>query len=144
MKTDQGLLAILLAMTAGPLIEGYTTLMKHLGFTTITALETLSMMWQREPSQPVGTLGIFGIVAWNFLLLYYSANFWGTDYFPIKAAFILLAGVSLLFHIYGVLGRNELLMQNVSGSFVHATAAVLTGTLIGFLMKRFLSKRQAS
>ena len=140
MKTDKPLLAILLAMTAGLIIEPYTMLMKHYGFTNITALETLSFMMQREPSQVLGITGTFGIFAWDNLLLYYSANFWGTKYFPLKGMLLAMTGESLTFNIFGVLGRNELMIQNVSGNFVHASAAAIAGLWVGFLYQKYLLK----
>lgn len=139
MKTDKPLQAILLSMTAGPIIEGYTLLMKSLGLTNLTAIESISMFLQREPSYTGGSIG-FLVVIWSFLLLYYSVNLWGTAYFPLKGMLIGMTGESLLFNIAGVLGRDERLIQNVSGNYVHASAAAIAGLWVGFLYKKYLYK----
>lgn len=45
---------------------------------------------------------------------------------------------SLIFIIFGVLGRNSNLVQKASGNFVHTIAAVIAGLLIGFLLKKYV------
>lgn len=140
MKTDKPVLAFLLSLTAGPIIESYTMLMKHFGLTNITALETLSMIMQRKPSQVLGITGILGVFTWTLLLLYYSANFWGTKYFPLKGMLLAMTGESLTFNIFGILTRNEQMIQNVSGNFVHASSAALGGLWVGFLYQKYLLK----
>lgn len=140
MKTDKPLLAILLAMTAGPIIESSTILMKYLGLTNITAFESLSLAFQRDPNHILGIVGFFTIVVWYFLILYYSANFWGTAFFPLKGMLLAMTGESLLFNIFGVLGKNQVLIQNVSGNYVHSLAAATAGLWVGFLYQKYLFK----
>lgn len=134
------MLAILLALTAVPLFEGYTMLLKYLGLTNITTLEALSLTMQREPNQWLGIVSLFGILAWFFLLIYYSANFWGTDYFPLKGMLVMMTGEALMFSIFGTLGGNETLAQNISGNFVHATSSAVCGVWVGFLYQKTLFK----
>lgn len=140
MKTDKPLLAFLLSLTVGPIIESYTMLMKGFGLTNITALEALSMIMQRKPSQVLGITGILGVFTWTLLILYYSANLWGTNYFPLKGMLLSMTGESLTFNIFGILAGNEQMIQNVSGNFVHASAAALGGLWIGFLYRKYLFK----
>ncbi|MGD9154330.1 MAG: hypothetical protein PVG90_02350 [Bacillota bacterium] len=141
MKTDQPLLAILIGTLSGPVIESYSRIMKHFGLTTISALEAISLMWLTEPSWLLGILGALGEGAWVSLIIYYSAHIWGTDYFPIKAMLIAMTSESLIFNIFGILGGNEHLVQNVSGNYVHASAAAFSGLLVGFLMKKCLFEK---
>jgi hypothetical protein len=137
-STDKSLFAILIGMVAGPTSEIFTQIMKHFGLTNLSSQEAVSLMWLREPSWLLGILGALGLGAWVSLIMYYSVKIWGTDYFPIKAILIGMTSESLIFNIFGVLGRNELLVQDVSGNCVHATAAALAGLAVGFLMKKFL------
>ena len=55
MRIKKPLLLILYQLPGLPLAEGYTRLMKHFGYTNLTALEALSLMWMRNQ------LGIGGI-----------------------------------------------------------------------------------
>jgi hypothetical protein len=123
---------------AGPVFETFTQLMKYLGLTNLSALEAISLMWVKEPSWVLGILGALGVGAWVSLIMYYSTRVWGTDHFPIKAMLIGMTSESLVFNIFGILAKNERLIQNVSGNYVHATAAALAGLAAGFFLKRFI------
>lgn len=138
MKYDKPLHAILIGQAAGPVIEIFSQTMKHLDLTTLSATETISLMWLKEPNMALGTLGAIGISSWVSLIIYYSTKFLGTDYLPFKAMLIGMTSESLVFNIFGVLANNSLLIQDVGGNFVHATAAALAGLLTGFLFEKFL------
>ncbi len=138
MKADKSMLAILIGFAAGPVFETFTQIMKHFGFTTLSSLEAISLMWLREPSWTLGILGSIGLAAWVSLAMYHSVKIWGTDYFPLKAMLIGMTSESLVFNIFGILGGNEPLVQSVSGNYVHAIGAALSGLVVGFLMKKFL------
>lgn len=138
MRTDKPTKAILIGMVAGPVFEPFTLIMKHFGLTDLTATEAISLMWLKEPSWILGILGAIGIAAWVSLIMYCSIRLWGIDYFPLKTLLIAMTSESLVFNIFGILGKNERLIQGVSGNFVHATAAALAGLIVGFFMKWFL------
>lgn len=138
MKSDQSMFAILVGMVAGPIFEGFTQIMKHFGLTTLSALEAISLMWLREPSLILGLLGAFGVSTWVNLIMYYSVKIWGPDYFPIKGMLIGMTAESFIFNIFGTLGGNEHLVQDVSGNYVHATAAGLAGLAVGYLMQKYI------
>lgn len=72
MKTDKFLLVILMGFAADPVVEIYTQIMKHFGFTTISALESISLMWVKEPSWLLGNLGVLGISTWGSLIIYHT------------------------------------------------------------------------
>lgn len=132
------MLKILLGLTAEPIFETFTRIMKHFGYTTLTALEAISLMWLREPSWVLGILGGLGISCWASLFMYYSAKVWGADYFPVKTMLIGMTTESLIFNIFGTLGRNEWLIQDVVGNYVHAGAAAIAGWVVGWLIKKVL------
>jgi hypothetical protein len=46
---------------------------------------------------------------------------------------------SLIFNIFGTLGGNFNLTQNLSGNLVHSSSAAIGGILTGFLIEKFLS-----
>lgn len=138
MKSDKSIFAALVGMAAGPIFEGFTLLMKHFGLTTLSAQEAISLMWLREPSWILGLLGALGVMSWVSLIIYHSVKVWGTDYFPIKAMLIGMTSESLVFNIFGILGGNERLVQDVSGNYVHAAAAAFAGLAVGFLMQKFI------
>jgi len=141
LKTDKPLLALLLSLTAGPILEGYTMLMKYLSLTNLTAFETFSFLSSNgEPHFTMGIIGLFTVVNWYFLLAYYSANIWGTAFFPIKTMFLAMTGESIFFLTFGVLGKNEVVAQTVIGNYIHASAAALAGLWVGFLYQKYLFK----
>lgn len=84
MRIKKPFLLILYQLPGLPLAEGYTRLMKHFGFTNLTALEAMSLMWMREPSWILGILAFLGVSAWETLLVYYSTRFWGLIIYPLK------------------------------------------------------------
>ncbi len=45
---------------------------------------------------------------------------------------------AVLFIIFGNLARNEYLIQDVAGNYVHASAAAISGLFRGFLIKKYL------
>lgn len=141
MKTSKPFKAVLLGIAAGPVSEIFTQIMKYLGFTTLSAFEAVSLMWVKEPSWLLGNLGALGMGTWISLFIYYSAKIWGIDYFPLKAMLIGMTSESLIFNIFGILGKNERLIQDTKGNFVHATAAALAGLVVGYLMKKFLFEK---
>ncbi|HYH02074.1 MAG TPA: hypothetical protein VEC37_03160 [Bacillota bacterium] len=63
---------------------------------------------------------------------------------PLKAMFLTMTSESMMFNIFGILGKNEQLIQNVSGNFVHAATAGLGGLFAGYLMKKYLFKGKSS
>jgi hypothetical protein len=138
MKYDKPLLAMLFGFTPLPVLEGFTQIMKHLGLTSLSVFEALSLMWLRKPSWVLGILAMLGIGSWIGLIIYQSGKILGVDYFPIKAMLIELTSVFLIFSIFGTIGRNELIIQSVSGFFVHAFAAAIGGLSTGFLIKKYL------
>ncbi|HEX3048185.1 MAG TPA: hypothetical protein VHY08_25760 [Bacillota bacterium] len=138
LRTDKPLQAILIGYAGWPLMEGLTWLAKHFGLTNLSVMEAISLMWVSEPSRVLGVLAVLGLGAWTGLWIYYSANLWGKEYFPLKAAVILLICEALLFQIFGVMGGNRLLLQNSVGNLVYALAALAGGSLIGFLYQRLL------
>ena len=138
MKQDKVIIAALIVLTAIIPAEIFTQIMKYFNFTTISIIEAMSMMWYPKGSLILGLVAGFGIGSWIGILTYYSANFWGTDYFPLKAMLIAMTVQSLIFTIYGVLGGNKNLTQNVGGNLVHTAAAVMGGLLTGFLMRKYL------
>lgn len=142
MRIKKPFLLILYQLPGLPLAEGYTRLMKHFGFTNLTALKAMSLMWMREPSWVLGILAFLGVSAWETLLVYYSTRFWGTDYLPLKGMLILMTCQALIFSIYGILGGQGELVQGVSGNYVHASAAAFGGIIIGYLLKKFILKAQ--
>lgn len=138
-KTDKTLKAIAIGWAGWPVAEAITQLAKHFGFVKLTAMESSSLIWLlTHPSFALGVLSELGLGAWFGLIIYYSANLWGSDYFPIKAAIILLTCRILIFQIFGLLGKNPLMIQSVSGIFAHALGALLGGLVIGYLMQKFL------
>lgn len=135
---DKPLEAIIIGYAGWPLMEGLTRMAKYFGLTNLSVMEAISLMWLKEPSRVLGVLAVLGLGAWTGLLIYYSVYLWGKEYFPLKAAVILLICEALLFQIFGVIGRNRLLLQNSVGNLVYALAALAGGSLIGFLYQRFL------
>lgn len=140
MRIKKPLLLILYQLPGLPLAEGYTRLMKHFGYTNLTALEALSLMWMREPNWVLGVLAFFGVSTWESLLVYLSTKIWGTDYLPLKGMLILMTCQALIFSIYGILGGQSELVQSVSGKYVHASAAATGGLIIGYILKKFILK----
>jgi hypothetical protein len=144
-KTDQPLKAILIgSVTAGPIFEGFSQLMKALHLTDLSALEVMSLMWVKEPSWLLGILAAVGINFWVILITYYSVKIWGVDHFPLKAMAIAMTAESLVFSIYGILGKNERIIQDIAGNYVHAAAAGLAGFVSGYVIKRFLFDERKS
>ncbi|NLC53448.1 MAG: hypothetical protein GX770_05730 [Firmicutes bacterium] len=142
MRINKPLLLILYQLPGLPLAEGYTRLMKHLGFTNLTALEALSLMWITKPSWVLGILAFLGVSAWESLLVYYSTKLWGSDYLPLKGMLVLMTCQALIFSIYGILGGQHDLVQSVSGNYVHASAAAFGGLIIGYTLEKFIIKKQ--
>jgi hypothetical protein len=141
MNCNKPLLAMLFGIAPLPLLEGFIQIMKHLGLTTLSVFEVLSLMWLKKPSWLLGILAMFGIGAWIGLLIYQSSKILGIDYFPLKAIVIEVTSVFLIFSLFGTLGRNELIIQNAGGAFVHLFAAIIGGIGTGFLMKMYLFNR---
>lgn len=141
-KTDKTLKAIAIGWAGWPIAEGLTLLAKYFGLAKLTTMESSSLMWLlTNPSQVLGILSELGLGAWLGLIIYYSTNLWSSDYLPIKAALILVTCRSLIVQIFGVLGRNPLLIQDSVGeTLVHALGAILGGLAIGYLMQKFLFK----
>lgn len=137
-KYDKSLHAILLSLVGWPMGETYTRIMKHFGLTTLSGLEALSLMWVKEPSWLLGILAALGFTAWLGLIIYHGTKILGIDQLPIKAMLITMTGESLVFSVFGILGKNEQLIQNVSGNFVHASGAAFGGLVAGFLIKKYL------
>lgn len=139
MKIAQPLWSILLGLAAGPIVEGYTMLMKYFGLTSITGSESLRLTWSSIANLPWGIPALIQFICLN-LVIYYSARFWGADYFPLKSMLMAMTGESLMFNVFGVLAGNQLIVQNVSGNYVHASAAAMGGALTGLLYQKFLYK----
>ncbi|NLY91041.1 MAG: hypothetical protein GX081_05480 [Firmicutes bacterium] len=135
-------LLILYNLPGLPLAEGYTRLMKHLGFTNLTVLEALSLMWMEEPNWVLGILAFLGVSTWETLLVYYSTKFWGTDYLPLKGMLIVMTCQAIIFSLYGILGGQSQLAQSVTGNYVHASGAAFGGLLVGYILKKFIVKPQ--
>ncbi|NLO97958.1 MAG: hypothetical protein GX091_07810 [Peptococcaceae bacterium] len=138
MKHDRIVLAMLLCIISFIPIEIITQIAKRLHLTNISGLEAMSMIWLPEGSIILGILAGFGIGCWHGLVVYYSTKLWGTDYFPFKSMLLAMTGQSLTFSIFGVLGRNNYLIQDVCGNYVHAFAAACSGVLLGYLFKKYL------
>lgn len=138
LKFDKPLIAILLSILGAVPVGIYMEIMKFLHLTTITALQSTSMMFIPEGSLVLGILSHMGYSAVLGLILYYSPKVLGTDYFPLKSMFISMVTEALLFVIFGTLARNESMLQNAVGNYVHASAAALGGLSRGFLIKRYL------
>lgn len=138
MKYDEPLRAMLFGIIPAPFFEGFTQIMKQMGLTTISTFEALSLMWMREPSWILGILAVTGIGAWLGLIVYHSTKILGTDYLTYKALLIVISCQFLIFSIFGNLGGNQQLIQNVNGQLVHASAAAIWGLLTGFLLRRYI------
>lgn len=138
MKYDKPLLAMFLPSISLLPVEIFTQIMKYFNLTTVSAAEAISMMWMPEGNWYVGIIGGLGIFFWFNLITYYSTKIWGTAYLPVKAMLIVLTIESLIFIIFGVLGKNPNLVQKASGNFVHTAAAAIGGLLLGFLLKRYV------
>lgn len=141
MRYDQPLLAMLFGIVPAPLFEGFTQIMKHMGLTTVSTFEALSLMWIREPSWILGILAVAGIGAWVGLIVYHSTKILGVDYLLYKAVLIVISCQLLTFSIFGNLGGNQHLIQNTGGQLVHASAAAIWGLVTGFLMRRYIFQR---
>lgn len=140
MRRDKLLQSIFITLVGWPFAEGFTWTMKFFGFTNITALEAISMMWMKEPNWVLGILAALGFNAWVTIFIYYSPKIWGTDYFPIKAMLLTMTSESLLFNIFGVLNNNPLMIQDTIGNYVHALTAAMGGLTSGFLIQKFVFK----
>ncbi|HYH02075.1 MAG TPA: hypothetical protein VEC37_03165 [Bacillota bacterium] len=70
MKHDQPLLAVLLTLSGWPVGEIFTQVMKHYGLTTLSALDSISLMWVKEPSWALGALGAIGFNFWIAMVIY--------------------------------------------------------------------------
>ncbi len=138
MKYDKPLLAMLIGILGGIPVEIYTQLMKYFQLTTVSAAESISMMWMEEGSWLIGGLGVIGFGSWVGLIIYYGTKILGADYLIIKAIILTMTAESLLFNIFGTLGKNPYLIQDQSGNLVHASAAAIGGLSVGFLMKKYL------
>lgn len=138
MKKDRTFQAVLLGFPIIPVIEIYTQIMKQLDFSSLSALEAISLMWLKKPNIPLGILGALGLISWFSILSYHSSKIWGMDYFPLKTMLLGMTAESVMFIIFGVLGQNELLVHDVSGNFVHATASAISSLAAGFLMRKYL------
>jgi len=69
-KHDQPLLAVLLTLSGWPVGEIFTQVMKHYGLTTLSALDSISLMWVKEPSWALGALGAIGFNFWIAMVIY--------------------------------------------------------------------------
>lgn len=141
MRYDEPLHAMLFGIIPAPLFEGFTQIMKHLGFTRVSTFEALSLLWLREPSWLLGILAVVGIGAWFGVIVYHSTKILGSDYLTYKALLIVISCQFLIFSIFGNLGGNQYLIQNAGGQLVHAAAAAIWGSLTGFLMRRYVFER---
>lgn len=135
-KYDKPLMAMLFGIIPIPLLEGFTQLMKYLGVTKLSLLEMLSLMWVKEPTWLLGILAMLGVGSWIGLIIYQSGKLFGTDYFLLKAILIETTLALLLFEIFGTLGKNVLLIPNISSFFVHVLSAMFGGASTGFLIKK--------
>ncbi|HPT86395.1 MAG TPA: hypothetical protein PL004_00910 [Bacillota bacterium] len=138
MSRDKVFMSTIITLVGWPFGEGYTWIMKQLGFTNLTAFEALSMMWMKEPSWILGILAAFGFNYWLSLAIYYSARIWGTDYFPYKAMLLTMTAESILFNTFGRLADNPLMIQSTAGNYVHASAAAIGGIVSGFLIRKYV------
>lgn len=138
MKYDKPILAIVFILPPLILAEIFLQVLKFFNFTTVSALEAMSMMWFPEGSLLLGVVAAFGIASWTALIIYYSPKIIGHDYFPFKSMLIVMTVQSLIFSVYGVLGRNPNLTQNVSGNLTHSFAAAAGGLITGYLYKKYL------
>jgi len=142
MKYDKSLYAMLIGVVQFIPIELYTQIMKHFNLTTVSAFDAMSMMWFKEGSWLIGFFAAFGLGSWAGLATYHSTKILGRDYLPIKAMLIGMTMQSLLFNIFGVLGGNTNLAQNVSGNLVHTSSAAMGSILVGLLIERFLLNKE--
>lgn len=144
MEHNKPLVAVGLSLLGWPMGELYTQLMKHYGLTSLSAFESISLMWLKEPNWVLGILGAVGFNFWISLSIYYSTKLWGADYLPLKGMMLAMTSESLLFNIFGIISKNDQLIQNVSGNFVHASAAGLGGLFSSYLIKKYLFKKRPS
>lgn len=143
MKYNKPLKAVLLSIIAGIPGGVFSTAMKYLHLTDISALEAISMMYIPQGSMYLGFLATVGFGAIIGLVVYYSAMILGTDYFPVKSMIIIMFAESIVFIVFGTLAKNEYLIQDTLGNYVHATSAALSGLFSGYLYKKYLfTKKQ--
>lgn len=138
MKYDKIIVAIVLIQIGLIPAEIFTQIMKYFHLTTVSALEAMSMLWVPTGSLILGLLAGFGIGSWAAIITYHSAKILGTDYFPFKSMLLAMTFQALVFTIYGVLGGNRHLLQDVSGNLVHTAAAAMAGLIGGLLLKKYV------
>ena len=113
-KYDKPLISILLPLIGWPIGEITTQIMKYFGLTNLSAFEALSLMLLREPSWLLGILVVLIFNAWASLGIYYLPKILGPDHFPFKSMLVAMTGEALLFNVYGILGKNEGMVQSLS------------------------------
>jgi len=137
-KFNKPLTAVLLSIIGGLPAGIFSSIMKHFHLTNITSLESTSMMYIRQGSMTLGILSAIGFATVLGLIIYYSAAILGTDYFPIKSMILTMLAESILFIVFGTLANNPNMIQDVTGNYIHAASAALSGLFRGFLMKKYL------
>ncbi|MDW7674257.1 MAG: hypothetical protein SCK28_06975 [Bacillota bacterium] len=135
-KLNKPLIAILIGMILILPLEIYTQIFKYFGLTKVSAFEYTSMIVSREPNWWVGILTGPGVAGTATLLLYYSSIIWGTDYFPLKGAFVGAITYSFIAILKSLLTEFTML---TTGHFIHALGGTLGGFFSGYLLKRYLS-----
>lgn len=136
MKYDKPLLAALIGIIAIIPYEAISLIAKYLGWTTLSVFEMNSKIFDRHGSWMVGALTTLLTSAVVVFIFYELLRVIGVDYMILKGIAAAMTSwlifEAILHMVRGATG------EPVSGHFIHALGAAVSGFVIGYMFKRFL------
>lgn len=137
MKYDKPLLAALIGIIAIIPYEAISLIAKYLGWTTLSVFEMNSKIFDTHGAWVVGALTTLLTSAVVVFIFYELLRLIGVDYIILKG---IAASMTSWLIFEGILqsGIRGAAEEPVSGHFIHAFGAAVSGFVIGYMLKRFL------
>lgn len=144
MKYNKPLIAVLIGAVSTIPYEIFMLIIKFVGLTKHSIFEFSSMMFISKGSWWLGVLSAPATGGMAGLVLYELIRVIGYDYLPIKGALVWMTMWALIDIIFATLGKNTIMDQPLSGHFMHALGAGMAGSIMGYLMVKYLVRNSSN